>query len=278
MIKSIRSQIQIIVEKKFAVIIFVVILLLVIYNFLSNVFKYKGTLTPLMINPMRLLFISGDSLDPGTISFYFMQLFPLLVTIPAGYIYADEHNSKEEIYISSKLNYKKYIFGKLIASFIVTAIVFSLPLIIEIILNSISFPLSANGNLSNNGVYQPVYVESAQNYLLLDLFVVSPYVYAVITSLIFGCVAGILGTFTVAISFFIPKYKILLLLPVYILLYGVGMLNSVLPNVQVRTSHFAYLSMFDITYKNETMYFFLFLIILVIISACGIIKARKDLI
>lgn len=78
MIDSIRSQFRVVIEKRWAVGVILLMFTLVLINFFSNVFKYQGTDVQAMINPMRLLFLSSESMDPGTLSFYFYSFFHYL--------------------------------------------------------------------------------------------------------------------------------------------------------------------------------------------------------
>lgn len=276
MIDSIRSQFRVVIEKRWAVGVILLMFTLVLINFFSNVFKYQGTDVQAMINPMRLLFLSSESMDPGTLSFYFLQLFPLLVILPVGFSYADDKNSREEIYLVSRVGKKKYFWGKTIAVFIVNFCVFALPLMLEIILNCVAFPLDANGNFANSATYDLSYIMSTENYMFFDFFKISPILYAFISCMMFGIVAGILGIFTLAVSMFFFRFKIGLLFPVYILLYGIGMIDSLFPQIEVRTSHFAYLSAFDISYKSEFSYICLFGTIAIISMLLIYVKQRRD--
>lgn len=275
MIDSVRAQFRIIIEKRWAVGVMILMFVLVLINFFSNVFKYQGTDIQAMINPMRLLFLSSESMEPGTLSFYFLQLFPLLVILPVGFSYADDKNSREEIYLVSRIGKKKYFFGKTIAAFIINFCVFSIPLLLELCLNCAAFPLDANGNFANSATYDLSYVMATENYMFFDFFKISPILYAIITYVMFGIVAGILGIFTLAFSMLFCRFKIGLLFPVYILLYGIGMVDSLFPQVEVKTSHFAYLSAFDISYKSEISYICLFGIIAIVSILIICVKKRR---
>ena len=136
--------------------------------------------------------------------------------------------------------------------------------------------MEANGNYSNAGIYSDLYVESVESYLFLGSFIVSPYLYAFVSIIFFGVASGILTLFTLAVSMFFSKYKVLLLLPVYVLLYGLGSLYSILPEVEIHTSHFQYFSMFDMSQKSQVL--FIFVLVLLALISVGTItfKSRRD--
>lgn len=114
--------------------------------------------------------------------------------------------------------------------------VFSVPFIFEVILSLIGFPSGAHGNFESSGLYSEVYISSMENYVL-GSFKVSSKFYALISILLFAIISGVLASFVLAISIYVNKYKVFLLFPVYILLYGLGALYSIIPGAQTHTSH-----------------------------------------
>ena len=74
--------------------------------------------------------------------------------------------------------------------------------------------------------------------------------YAILTTLFFGVVSGILGTLPVAISFVLTvKYRMLLILPTFVLLNASTYLN-ILDRNKSSLSWYKYLLLFDDTPKN----------------------------
>ena len=74
--------------------------------------------------------------------------------------------------------------------------------------------------------------------------------YAILTTLFFGVVSGILGTLPVAISFALTvKYRTLLILPTFVLLNATTYLN-ILDRNKSSLSWYKYLLLFDDTPKN----------------------------
>ena len=276
MIRNIKLQQKTMFEKLWPIVVLVALYVLIFINFFSNVIKYQGTDVSLMINPMRILFLSNDDLEAGKLNALFLQLYPLVVALPVFSSYFDDKHTGEIVFMASRMGKKKYFISKGIAAGLINFIVFTLPMLTEFLLNCISFPMSANGNSFMQPVYDQGYIDAAENYMMFDLFKVSPVTYAFVTILLFGILSAVLGMFVLAVSLYISRYKIILLVPVYILMYGIGMINSLFPAVKTKTSHFAYLSMFDVTYKSEWAYLLLILIIFVISWIGILIKTRKD--
>jgi len=271
--RSIKMQLKVIYEKKVAMIMLFLLLTLVLINYFGNVFTYQGFDVVNMYHPMKLLTLSSYS----EYGYYLMQYFPLLVVIPAGFsLYADKH-SNQLIYIESRVGARDYYWGKLIVTFLVTFFVFTAPFLIEIILNLIAFPFSATGHPSNLGYYERTH--HLKQILFSELYIRAPYLYAVFFTFLFGLFSGILAVFTVAISTFRIKFKVLLFLPVYLLLYFIGMLNQLIPTLSVFTNYFFYLSFYH-HHPNASTSFYMYLIFMLFILGLSIfimkIKMKKD--
>ncbi len=277
MMKSIKSQINILLEKKIAIGMFLFNMLFVLINYFYNVTEYEGTYINAMIQPMRLLFLSSEEAYSANFKFMFLQFYPILVVLPAGFFYASDTNSKMELFLAGRMGKFKYMMGKLIAVFLVTFAVFTIPFLIEMCLNCLAFPMDANGNMANAGIYNDVYVHSVEKYMFLGLYSISPYLYAFISIIFFGLASGILALFTLAISMFFSKYKVLLLLPVYVLLYGIGSIYAVLPGAEINTSHFQYFSLFDISQKSQVFFIGILTILAVTSVTASTIKSRRDI-
>ena len=119
----------------------------------------------------------------------------------------------------SRLGTRTYLFSKVTAVFVVTTLVFSLPFLLEIVLNCISFPLKATGDLANWSIYEEEYIETTKNFLLYPIYRVSPYLYAVVETLRFGATMGLLAAATTTFSALVRvKFRVVLLLPAFLLL------------------------------------------------------------
>lgn len=79
---------------------------------------------------------------------------------------------------------KTYYISKMIATFLVTFIIFTVPLLVEILLNSIAIPAGAVGDPSNAEVFNLIYNE-AVNYLFCKLWFFNQYVYVIFMIVLF---------------------------------------------------------------------------------------------
>ncbi|MGG0717219.1 hypothetical protein ABE096_06415 [Robertmurraya massiliosenegalensis] len=268
-------QFKVIFEKKSALTILFLLMGIILINYFTNVVTYKGTDVIAMYHPMKLLTLSSFS----EYSFYILQYFPLIVVMPAGFSLFTDKQGNQYIFIQSRVGAHRYYWGKLIVVFLVTFFIFTVPFLLEILLSTIAFPMMATGDPSNLSTYDASYMNTVNMYLLSDLYIYSPYIYAIFFTLIFGLFSGILAVFTVSISTFSIKYKVLLFLPVYLLLYFLGMLKQLFPTMSVETNYFFYLAFYHPLQNasNSLFFFILFALILLFLSILIVVlKIRKD--
>lgn len=252
LLKIIARQTRFLWKQKEAMLVLLLLTWLVIYNYVGNVLRFQGTDVSQMYHPMKLLCLSYNRTNYSADNTLLLtMLYPVLVAMPAGLSYAKEQQTQEEVFLIARIGKRNYLLSKLWASFFATAAVFSFPFMMEVLINCVSFPLHAQKDFSNLGLYDPEYAEMVHRYLFDKLYLASPVLYAVLGTLLFGVLSGILGMFTVALSFAIStKYRVLLLLPAFLLLNGTSYLNMLMKKGGVSTSWYEYMLLFDDTPKN----------------------------
>lgn len=234
-----KMQMSVLMKRKSAVIVYFLLLIIVMNNYFSNLNQYFGWDVSEMYHPVKILFLATYSRYHVS----FLQYFPLLVVIPAAFCFLNDRNTRELIFIQSRVGSKNYYFGTAIAVFLVTMAVFSIPFLIEIPLNYFVYPTKAIGEPSNVALYEDVYISSVKNYFFSTFYAYYPYLYSVFCILIFGAVAGILAVFAYTISTFaFVKFKIIVFLPVYVLLQCLNL---------IEINYIHYLQMFDGSEKME---------------------------
>lgn len=156
--KATLSQTTFLLKKREAVCVFYVLFIMVIINFIGNVLYFQGWDIVEMYQPMKILLLSYNRTNlNATNTLMLIQLYPLLVVCPAGFSLAKEYQFNIQVYLISRLGNFKYQVSKYLSVFLTIMIVFTVPFLIEIILNCISFPLSATGDLSNLSSYDRVF-------------------------------------------------------------------------------------------------------------------------
>lgn len=252
-----------------------VLFLIIIWNYLKNVFIFQGLDVSQMYEPVKLLALSYNRTywDADTVIILTM-LYPFLVTLAAGFSYVKEQQTKEEIYLITRAGERTYMLTKILSAFFATFLIFTVPFLTELLMNMVSFPLKARGDLTNFSIYSSEYVEMVHHYLGSRIYMISPLLYAVMGIFMFGLCSGILAALTVAISFhFSVKYRVFLFFPVFILLNGSVYANELLPGGARQISWFEYLLLFNDNNKYNG-YLPIAIMILLILTA-GLYQTGK---
>lgn len=271
--KLILKQTRYMLFSKFSLATFFAILTIVFINYISNLVQFHGHDVATMVHPMKLLLLSysNTSVNPE-VATIFVQVVPILICLPAGLSYTKDIKTGEVNLIVSRIGTKKYMVTKILSTVLTTTIVFSIPFLIEIFLNCLAFPLDATGDPSNFGVYSPEYLERVQNYQLKELFFLSPYVYSVVCTIIFGFFMGLIAGATMIMSTYIKvKYDALLLLPSFLLFESTLYLEQ-----SFHISWYKYFMFFNHVYRNSFFAYTIIILLLALYSVRIITASRLD--
>ncbi len=276
--KATISQTNFLLKKREAICVFYILLIMVFINFVGNVLYFQGMDIVEMIQPMKLLLLSYDRTNlNATNTLLLIQLYPLLVVFPAGFSLARDYQLGTRVFLVSRLGNATYQISKYLSVFLATMIIFTVPFLLEIILNCISFPMSAAGNLSNLSMYDGAYRNAVDEYLMKDIYLYSPYLYAVIGTLFFGAVSGLFGVFTAAVSSLIRvKYNFFFFLPVFILLNLTTIFAGRFPKEAPSIKWYDYILLFDDEGKKAGFLIAGILVITLFSIIAANISGRKD--
>lgn len=279
MIKTVKHQVSFILRQNTAIFVFYILLAVALRKFVSNVLIYQGSDVIDMCHPAKMLSLSFNQVfETLDALLLLIQLYPVVVVCPAGFILFLEKNRKEDVLLITRIGSVKYYMCKTIASFLATMIIFTVPFLIELGLNCLSFPLGAEGDFVNLNRYDPDYISLIENYIFPNLYHLNPYLYALMGIFLFGIFSGVMAMFTVALSGIIKlQYRIFLFLPVFIMLNIASYIpETVVNGIPFSINWYNYVSLFDHTVKNETC-FFIFLLLLIVVSfVCSFIKGKVD--
>lgn len=276
--KATISQTAFMLKKKESVCVFYVLFLMVIINFIGNVLYFQGKDIVEMYQPMKLLLLSYNRTNlNATNTLLLIQLYPLLVVCPAGFSLAREYQLGTRVFLVSRLGNFTYQVSKYLAAFLTTMIIFTVPFLLEIILNCLSFPLSATGDLSNLSIYADAYRDSVNHYFMKSIYLYSPCLYAVIGTLFFGVVSGLLGVFTVAVSSVIRvKYNVFLFMPVFVALNMSTILARGFPKEAPSIKWYDYVLLFNDELKSISFWLTAILVLVLFLIGAICVSGRKD--
>lgn len=277
-LKAFKNQFLFALRQRGAAISFCVLLALALWSFTGNVLEFQGTDVIEMYHPACLLTLSaGRAYYNGNYAILLVQIYPVLVVCPAGFLLVSEKHRKEDALLVSRIGAVPYYITTALSAFFVTMFVFTVPFFIELVLNCISFPTDATGIFANDGnKYSEIYKETIQNYLFPDLHSWNCYVYAIVCILLFGVFSGVLGMFTVALSaIWNVSYKVLLFLPVFVLL-NISVYLSAYVSLPVSTRWYDYVFLFNDRAKQPWLLVAFLLVLCAVSAVCVWYQSRRD--
>lgn len=276
--KATISQTALLLRKKESICVFYVLFIMVLLNFIGNVLYFQGMDVVEMYQPMKLLLLSYNRINlNATNTSLLTQLYPLLVVCPAGFSLAREYQRGTRVFLISRLGNFAYHVSKYLSVFLTTMIIFTVPFLMEIFLNYVSFPQSATGDLWNLSIYDSSYRNGVNQYFMKGLYLYSPYLYAIIGTLFWGAVSGLLGVFTAAISSVIKvKYNVFLFLPVCAVLNLSTILASRFPKETSSIKWYDYVLLFNDESKSLIFLFTSIAVFVLFSIAAAHVSGRKD--
>lgn len=272
LLQSIHLQMNIMFRKRTATIAFYIMLVLVFCNYISNVLQYRGYDINEMYQPVKLLLLSDENINAPWRT-YLMQIYPVLVVLPAGFSFMVDRQTNMMLFLWCKVGKKNYFIGKVIAAFFTAFLVFAIPMLLEVLLNYLSFPNGAMGNLLNLSIYSDEYINIVKNYPFYNIYITHPYIYVIGWICVFGITGGMLNVITIAISTFHIPYKVLLFLPVYFVLEGIYWIGNLFG---LKLSHFFFLPMFFAYQSGYIIFYGIILALFILANIIIGIRCKKD--
>ncbi|OUP66145.1 hypothetical protein B5F12_01090 [Pseudoflavonifractor sp. An176] len=278
LIRTTRSQIGFLLRQKEAILTFCVLMLLMLANFVQNCQMFQGQDVIKLAHTTKMGLLSWNRASySADLALLFQQIYPLLVVCPAGFVLAKERGTQEHILMITRMGSGMYYFSKLFSAFIVTAVVFIIPFLVEIPLHIIAFSTRPTWDLSHWGAYETQYIAEVRNYLFSGLYIRSPYGYAVVKIVLFGLFSGLMGAFSVAVSaLYRVKFRITVLLPVFLLLNLSVYAPVILRNMEGLVAWNVILMLHEDAVKNVPV-FLAVLVLVFLVSVGGTFwAARRD--
>lgn len=275
---STRAQIAFLLRQKEAILTFCVLMLLVLVCFVDNCREFRGYDIMALAHTTKMGLLTWSQIGySADLPMMFTQLYPLLVVCPAGFVLAKERGTQEHVLMITRMGSKTYYFSKLLSAFVVTAVVFTVPFLMEMVLYIIAFTTKPVGDLSNWSVYDPNYVDMVRNYMFSELFLRNPYGYAVFKVLLFGLFSGLMGAFGVAVSaLYRVRFRITVLLPTFLLLNLSVYAHMIFGEMEKSVAWYNFMMLHEDAVKNVPV-FLLALVLVIIVSVGGTFwAARRD--
>lgn len=272
LLNAIRYHLAAMSRRKTTAATFLILFGAVVINFITNMLHNAktGYITD-MYDPIKLLTLSTWS----STGYFLFIFFPFLVILPTSLSYLWDRNTGMKTYIQTRCGRRAYWYGQLLAVFIITFILFSLPFLIELALNCICFDLRSNGDPSNISYFS--YILAGDSFFMDGLFLKHKVIYGILYILIFAFVSGILAVFNYVVSSLpFMKFKIFAFFPIYCLFFLLAFLSKYI-NFDFELNYYLILQMFSFDINNNYAAYGIFLLLLIVISIYIInIQVRKD--
>ena len=271
--KAVRTQIKFLIGQKSFALVFSVLMVVMLRNFIENVLTFRGYDVISLYHPMKMLALSfNKTVYNAESAIVLIQVVPLLLCLPAALSLAKEQRTGQSVLMSARLGRKVYLWSRVISVFVVTTIVFSLPFLLEIVLNCVSFPLNATGDFYNYNAYEEELLASEALYQLTWLYQFSPYLYAVVCTVFFGVFFGIWAAATTTLSALVKvRFQVLLLLPSFLLLQ-----LTLYTGESGTTNWYNYVFFFNDINRNTTFFVVLMGILVTFVLIGTTVASRKD--
>lgn len=270
LLRMVQTESAILVRKKGFQITFLLLLLYALGISVYYAWQQQGQDVSILYAPAMAIGLGSDS----DYLWMLMQMFPFLAVLPAGFSYYVDQKCGISVFKQARGGKGLYDAAKLISAFAVTFLAFTLPFVLELILNVIIFPLDATKALTGWATYSNTYIEYAENFLFSPVFFQNIYLYTLCEIIKFGLFAGCAAVFITGISSFRFRYPVFLLLPLYLGLYVEYLIAYRFLSFQTYLNY--YLSAFDIDEDKKIGYFLILMLGLLVIGiGCTVFNGKR---
>lgn len=201
------------------------------------------------VKAAQYLYLGSDFLDlPFVI---YSLVFPIISTIPFSDSFFEERkNNTLEFCIMRESNIV-YYFSKLFAVFFSGFIVTATPLLINMLLNFIAFPLDSYIDATNfTYVRSHLFEDVMETGLFSDLFARNMYLYNLLYLFLGSFVSGLISVIVYQFSFFYKESRILLLCSFFAVYHFITIILNVIDANEFCVNNYIFASMF---YSGQTV-------------------------
>jgi hypothetical protein len=212
MIKEVKANLYLLFKKKEYWLTFFSMLIFCCYTNVNEVMKNTG----------KDLFNIGRASDHFVLNYWlsycdtYTIFFPILLGVMVGFPTFDENRNKNLVFSVARTTKKKMFFSKWIVSFLSGASVAFVPLMVNIILNEISFYKAVHHYY---GMEKSSMAFCNQRDVLEFLYSQNELMYEIGYVVLVSVFAGACCMFVFSVCHFIRKFKIFTVLPLYVLFF-----------------------------------------------------------
>jgi len=277
-LNCIKSQFFLLFKKKSFWISFTLALGFVCYNFIIRAKLCKGEefrdyYTPFLQTILNKRW-GTNSENINIIRSYIM----FFVCIPFGFSFFDEISTGCDNFLITRVNKRKYVISKIVVGVIACFIVIFGPLMVEVLLNNLCLRKYYGTMFMTvaNYDYLTYYRENHLVFPYLKIFIKSPLFFSIVIAFRYSIFWALSSMLVYAFALFIKKYRILIFLPLYTLIYVSSSIKkiSVFKNCNFDIVNYAF---FDGIKAGEGRFPLVYMLLIIMITIiCIEISVRRE--
>lgn len=282
-VRAVGAQFRLMVNRKEFHLAYAVNLGYVLLTYLYYVICYWGQDVSRIPSPSAVCALLTDSRFFGV----YVSIVPFLAVFPFAMSFFDDRKNAVLPVLQVRSGVRVYYVSKAVTCFLGGFLAFFIPLMIGMFLNNMTFPESGitflgdlfdmNYDARVTGANVVVATKWAGLWFP-RLFLEAPELFNLLYCLLFSVTMGIFGMFLYVVSFWIKRQKLLLLLPLFLILSALNIMDG------YTTDHPPYLCLKimqyvtpNAMYGKNPLYLYVFLLVMVLFSLYGIRRQiQKD--
>lgn len=220
--KNIQIQFRLLAKRKIFVITLMVLTVFTVLVFLINcITNFNSDITT--VKAAKYMFFGSDF--SGIKFILYSLMYPVLVALPFSDTFFEEKKNRTYEYCITRMSNNSYYFSKLFTVFCSGFLITSIPLLINMLLNFIAFPIDSsvdatNMSYINSGMFDAV----METGLFQNLFAQNMYLYNLLYLFFASFFAGLIAVIVYQLSYFYKKSKILLICSFFIVYHFISLL------------------------------------------------------
>jgi len=253
-------------------------LLVTLGDFVYRCIEFWGTPTNMLVAGNQL-FVGAAYSNGG---FFLLILLPFIAAIPFSDVYFMEKKySIIYMTITRFGSRRKYYLISAMFVFLSAFTITFIPLVINAVLTSITFPYDSLREFSNSWAGQAYLynIENAGSRIpFSSLFIQSPYLYNYVIAFMISLFAGVVGVFAYVFSYFIKKRRIIVYMSFFVIYQCITFISSYTSRFfNINISLLSYLFFFDSSPNKNITVFCIASGLLFIIILCMAIRGMQKL-
>lgn len=209
--KSIKSQLILMFNRRSFIFTITAMIIFSVISFLFSCFKSYG-LDIVCVKAAKYMYIGSNCSTANVFFQILLMILPIVAVVPFADTFFEERSNKTVEFCISKSSNNGYYFSKIFAVFISGFIVIAVPLLINIALNFIAFPVDSSITSSNTSIENSHIFDSAIKTVMFEnLFAQNMYLYNLLYCFFSSFTGGLIAVAVFQLSFFYENNRILLL-------------------------------------------------------------------